>query len=143
MTRPLRASTGRPVVIDSSVAFKWFDRDEPDALEAAELLEAHGRDEIALIAPAHLALEVVNALLWRGADATTLREAIGFLADTDLLVAPIDEALLADAASIACDEKIALYDATFIALAARLDAELVTADRKQGGATACRTRLLG
>ncbi len=143
MSRPLRASAGRPVVIDSSMAFKWFDPSEHGADLAVQLLREHGHDETALIAPAHLPLEVINALVCRGADIGSVGRAVQFIADADLLIAPMDEALLLDSAHIAHDEHIALYDAAFIALAARLDAELVTADRKQAATRSCRVRFAG
>ncbi|TDB36915.1 MAG: PIN domain-containing protein [Actinobacteria bacterium] len=143
MDRPLRVSAGRPVVIDSSVAFKWFDASEPGANVAESLLRAHQRDEVALIAPAMLLPEVVNALISRRTPAEDVTLAIGFLADVDLLIAPVDTALLAQAAHIAHAEGLALYDATFIALAALLDAELVTADRSQAATGSCRVQLLG
>ena len=92
MSRPLRISTGTPVVIDSSVAFKWFDATEYGADVAVELLREHERDATALIAHA---------------------------------------------------ERLALYDATFIALASWLDADLVTADRRQAQTDSCRVRLIG
>lgn len=143
MDRPLRVSTGRPVVIDSSVAFKWFDASEPGADVAASLLREHQRDEAALLAPALLLPEIVNALLSRRTPVADVERAISFLADVDLLVAPVDAGLLAHAAQIAHAEGIALYDATFIALAALLDAELVTADRRQAATGTCRVRFVG
>ncbi|MBW6468877.1 MAG: hypothetical protein K0B85_06935, partial [Coriobacteriia bacterium] len=60
-----------------------------------------------------------------------------------LLIAPADDGLLVDAARIAHSERIALSNATFIALAARLDAELVTADRRQAATRSCRVRFVG
>jgi len=143
MSKPLRVSTGKPVVIDSSVAFKWFDRTEPGADIAEELLDAHARDEIALIAPAHLPLEILNIHASRGAPLQRLVEVIQDLANADLLVASLDTDLLLDTARIANAERLTLYDAAFIALAARLDAELVTADRRQASTTACEVRLIG
>lgn len=143
MSRPLRVWAGTPVVIDTSVAFKWFDATEHGSDVAVELLREHKRDETALVAPAHLPLEIVNALTCRWTGLAPVERAIGFLADADLLIAPIEDSLLAEAARIAHAERIALYDATFIALAAHLDAELVTADRRQAATRSCRVRFIG
>lgn len=143
MTRPLRVSAGVPVVVDSSVVFKWFDATEPGSDVAEELLDAHGRDDIALVVPTHLPLEVVNAHAGRRASLQRMIEAVADLTTADLIVAPVDNALLIDAARIASVERIALYDAAFIALAAQLDAELVTADRRQASTSACKVRLIG
>ncbi len=143
MSSPLRVSAGRPVVIDSSVAFKWFDTSEPGADIAGSLLREHQRDDVALLAPALLLPEVVNALLSRRTPVEDIERAIGFLADVDLLIAPLDAGLLAHAVQIASAEGLALYDATFIALAALLDADLVTADRRQATTDSCRVLFVG
>jgi predicted nucleic acid-binding protein len=143
MGRPFRVATGTPAVIDSSVAFKWFDATEHGSDIAVELLREHKRDETALLAPAHLHLELINTLVCRGVAPEEVERAVRFLAYADLLVAPVDDSLLVDAARIAHAERIALYDAAFIALAARLDAELVTADRRQAATRSCRVRFIG
>jgi len=143
MSRPFRVATGTPVVIDSSVAFKWFDASEQGSDAAVELLREHRRDETALLAPAHLHLEVINTLVSRKVLPDEIELAIGFLADADLLIAAVDDELLVAAARVAHAERMALYDATFIALAARLDAELVTADRRQAATRSCRVRFIG
>ncbi|MHB9002885.1 MAG: type II toxin-antitoxin system VapC family toxin [Coriobacteriia bacterium] len=142
-SKPLRVATGDPVVIDSSVAFKWFDPSEEGAGVAADLLRAHGRDDIVLLAPSYLVLEVTSALLWRGAGPDSLERAVRFLDDVDLAICPLDPELLIAASRIASNERMALYGAVFVALAARFDAELVTADRKQARSNACRTRVVG
>lgn len=139
----LHTWVGEPVVIDSSVVFKWFATEEPGAAEALDLLLRHQAEEIALVAPAHLPLEVVNALGARGRRLEDVEAAVRLLTKTRLLIAPVDDALLAESVRIAATERLALYDAVFVALAAHLDAELVTADRRQAGTGACSVRLLG
>ena len=143
MSRPLRISAGRPVVVDSSIAFKWFDGSEIGADVALDLLRQHKQDEVALLAPLHLPLEVLNIFVSRRMATTDMERAVAFLADADLLIAPVDDALLIAAIRIAEAERLALYDAVFIALAAALDAELVTADRKQAATRSCRVRFIG
>ncbi len=143
MSSPLRVATGRPVVIDSSVAFKWFDITEPGADLAAALLDAHARDEVSLLAPAHLPLELLNAMVSRGVVPAILERGIRFLADADLLIAPVDDSLLTTAVHIAHEEGLALYDAVFVALAGYFDADLVTADRRQATTASCRVRFIG
>lgn len=143
MSRPLRVSAGRPVVVDSTVAFKWFDGSEIGADVALDLLRQHKRDEVALLAPAHMPLEVLSIFVSRRMATIDMEHALAFLADADLLIAPIDDTLLIAAIRIAEAERLALYDAVFIALAAALDAELVTADRRQATTRSCRVRLIG
>lgn len=143
MSSRRQSSAGTPVVIDTSVVLKWFHPDEDGASAAIELLREHERDETVLVAPADLPIEVINVLTYRGAGIDEAEHAVRLLTDLGLLIAPVDESLLVDAARIANTEKIALYDAAFVALAARLDAELVTADRRQAATTSCRVRLIG
>jgi len=138
----LHVTAATPVVVDSSVAFKWFDTSEPDADQAAELLARHAADEIAIVVPAHLCLEVTHALARRCTPADVARS-VDALYAFELLQGPLDRWLVSEAAALASRDGLALYDAVFVALAARLDAELVTADRKQAGTSSCRVRLLG
>jgi predicted nucleic acid-binding protein len=142
MSEPLRVSTGTPVVIDSSMVFKWFDTTERGSDVAEQLLDAHGRDEIALVAPAQLPHEVANVMVCRREPFERLAQVAWGLAAADLLIAPVDDVLLVDSLRIAHKEHLALYDAVFIALAARLDAELVTADARQAATTSCRVRFI-
>jgi predicted nucleic acid-binding protein len=133
----------RVLVIDSSVAIKWFKPDdEPGLDEALALLEQHRERAITLAAPAHLRLEVLNALWSRRLDEATLRQVAQDLEDYDLEWHPIDSALARDAAAISARHRLTLYDAAFAALAVALDTELVTADRTLGESGACRVRLL-
>lgn len=143
MSSPLRVFTGQPVVIDSSVAFKWFDASEPGADDAGELLALHAGGQVALVSSALMPVEVADALLCRGAATADVQAAIGFLDQADILTAPLDPDLLAAAVALAEADGTALYDAVFVALAAALDAELVTADRRQAATSGCRTRLIG
>ena len=142
MSGASRVWTAAPAVIDSSVAFKWLDPSEPGAQAAIELLRQHQRDEIALVAPPHLALDVLNALISRHADAAAVEQAVALLADAELLIAPLDDTLLAQATQIAFAQGISLQDAVFVALAKTLDAPLVTADRRQACAAAGEVRLI-
>lgn len=130
------------MVVDTSVVLKWFYPTADGAHAAIDVLRAHERDETVLVAPSDLPIELINVLTYLGADADEAARAVRLLTDIGVLIAPVDESLLVDAARIAHAEKIALYDAAFIALAARLDAELVTADLRQAGTVSCRVRLI-
>jgi predicted nucleic acid-binding protein len=134
---------GTPLVIDSSVAFKWFATEEPGADEAADLLRQHQNEQVALVVPAHLPLELTNALAYRGRSLEDVEDAVSFLAKTSLLVAPIDDSLLIESVRIASAERMALYDAVFIGLAVRLGAALVTADLRQARTVSCDVRRIG
>lgn len=131
------------IVVDSTVAVKWFVSDREDAVaEALELRADHIAGTRVLAAPSHIVFEVLNALRFRGLDAAGMQDAANRLLGVRLELAPV-ESLAFGAAQIAVEHDLTVYDAAFVALAASLDAELVTADRVVAACPACRTRLIG
>jgi predicted nucleic acid-binding protein len=117
------------VIVDASVAFKWFVSDEPHAAEAAELL----RNESALLAPDLLVAEVCNSA-WR---AVRLGRMSSHQADHIATVLPLLFAALTGAASLA-PRAVAIahqldhpvYDCLYLSLAEARQARLVTADAR-------------
>jgi predicted nucleic acid-binding protein len=142
MNGELRVATGTPLVVDSSVALKWFLEDEPGSDVATDLLAAHAEDSVAILVPELLLIEVAHAFR-RRAVLAEVYQTVDSLFEFDLLIVPLEPWLLRSAARIAAEARLALYDAVFVALAAQLDAELVTADRAQAASGACRVRLIG
>jgi len=116
------------LVLDASIVLKWF-LPEP-GFEAAQKLR---RPDLECEAPDLLLLEACNAL-WkhvrRGAVGADVAEA----AVTALAEAPIAwrpaETLFADAYGLAIETGRTVYDCTYLALALRSGAPLVTADRR-------------
>ncbi len=135
---------GQQVIVDSSVAVKWFAAQrESHVEEAYGLLERHRSGELELVVPSHLRLEVLNALWrrqWAGAD---LQSASRGLHLANLTWCEVDQRLADAAATIAVAHRLTIYDAVFAALANELDCELVTADKRLAESGACRARLLG
>ena len=137
------SDTAVRLVVDSSVAVKWFvSEGEAGVDEALALKEQHATGARILAAPSHVILEVLNALRSRGLGQSELEDAANRLLGTHLDLAPV-ETLAYRAAAISTQHGLTVYDAAFVALAESLDAELVTADRRLAACTACRTRLLG
>ncbi len=119
----------KAAVIDASVAVKWV-FDEPDAGAAQLLLRQC--DE--LHAPAHWLAEAATALWAKAALHRVLSQAeslvrIEFLAGLPVRAAPLHE-IVVEAGTLAHRLALTVYDTLYIALAARLDLALVTADRK-------------
>lgn len=130
-------------VIDSSVAYKWFnDENERHVEYTLDLLSAHSRGDLLLAAPAHMPAEVLNGLRYAGLDAETLHTAIEGLFESEILTVPLDAELMKTALDLALAYDLTLHDAAFPALAIRLDCELVTADRAHARVTECPVRLL-
>jgi predicted nucleic acid-binding protein len=118
--------TGKPLVIDASVAVKWF-LPEPDADRAASLLDGRHR----LIAPDLLWIEVAS-VLWKitRRGSLTADEAQRILADAGAFPVEIIDSLdlLPDALRIANAADRTVYDSLYVALAFREKGTLVTAD---------------
>lgn len=132
------------VVVDSSVAVKWFLAErEPDVGAAWALLRSHLAETQVIHVPDHLRLEVLNAVLHRGLAPAALESAAHALDGFRLCWHRGTAERTAAAAAIASAHGLTLYDAAFAALACELDAELVTADRRLGASGACRIRMLG
>lgn len=133
----------RIVVIDSSVAVKWYKTEEESAVDvAASLLEAHQSQTATLAVPGHFVAEVLNALRYSRLDLAYVHAAAGALDELDLVTVPLSRRLTEPAVALARTYGLTINDALFPALAVLLDAELVTADRAQARVAECRVRLL-
>ena len=132
------------IVVDASVAVKWF-APEPGSAAAEALVIG---DE-ARAAPEHLPAEVGQALLRHyRSGGVTLDHCRRSLSSVRRYVRLFStEALVADAFDIAAEEECSLYDTLYVAAAERWDAVMVTADAKlvaklKGGRWHSRLRLL-
>jgi predicted nucleic acid-binding protein len=120
------------VVIDTSIAVKWF-LPEPLSREADAVLEDARLGRIQLAAPDLIIYEFAN-LLWKLQRRGELggRDTLSLMRDFELLpvyLVPAD-VLGSRALAIACQTGCTAYDAAFIALAGELKKPLLTADRK-------------
>lgn len=121
------------VVVDASVALKWFIA-EAGSLEAQQLLEAAAQGDLVLLAPEYWVAECANAL-WkkltrvRTLPPTLAFEALGSLAATGLGTVPT-RTLITRAFAIAVQRNCSVYDALYLALALATAARLATADRQ-------------
>lgn len=135
--------SGRPLVVDTSVALKWLKPQGEEHVEAAlDLLDAHQAGTHVLHAPDHLLLEVMNALWSHRASAGQIARAVELLRQLHIVFVAPDDQLLAAAAELAVEHRITAYDAVFAALARGLGCELVTADRTLADSGACAVRTL-
>jgi predicted nucleic acid-binding protein len=117
-----------PVVVDASVAVKWY-LPEPYSADAEKLLSGVYR----LLAPDLIVSEVGN-ILWKRIMRSELSvpKAKGIMAafaELPLTLLPANT-LAENAMTVACGLKRAFYDSIYLALAMTADCRLVTADRK-------------
>lgn len=129
------ATEAKTLVVDASVATKWHLVDEEHAAAAELLLRHFAAGRTQLIAPGHIRYEVPSAITvaTRGPKAR-LTQAQGEDAIADFLALGLqtveDDDLLRAAYRLAHEHRVAFYDALYLALAARLEIPVVTADRR-------------
>lgn len=116
------------IVVDTSVAIKWF-VDEGGSDVAFGLLQQYKDNEISLLAPRILHLELVNGLYYSYHwDRNSLIE---MLRQLDIIpLEDLEYEVLKGAIAIQQTYDIAIYDACFISFARQNKATLVTEDRK-------------
>jgi predicted nucleic acid-binding protein len=143
MSSTQHTSEHRIVVVDSSVAVKWFKSEgERSLAQAWELLEAHREGALTLAVPGHFPAEVLNGLQYARLALDDVRAAATAIARTDLVAVPLSRRVTESAVALAQAHRLTVNDALFPALAMLLDCELVTADRAQARVTECPVRLL-
>jgi predicted nucleic acid-binding protein len=123
----------RLLVVDASVATKWF-VDEEDSDAAAALIEAY-----VLAAPELMAVELLNVMTSRlRAGSVTLAIVTGVARDLDRMNIQWrpDRALAAAALTHAVALRHPVYDCLYLALAIELECPVVTADRRFARAAA-------
>jgi len=120
----------RGYVVDASVAAKWFvQRGEADRERAVSIRERFMAGQCRLIMPEFGLLEIANAIRYtpraKEADAAA---ALEVLRDLNLELHQTSWDLLRKANAIAWAYGIAVYDATYVALAEIVGFPLLTAD---------------
>jgi predicted nucleic acid-binding protein len=128
----MRAEQG--IVIDASAAVAFL-VSEPEGPAVGRLLVAWSKAKRGVSVPSFFWLELVNSLLrgleWPGAEAL---EAIHKLDVYQLTTVEQDRALVISALDLAERHGMTAYDAAHLALAIRLDAQLLTLDRQLAAA---------
>ena len=123
----------RLLVVDASVAVKWFLQDEDLTSQSLKVLDDLDADRVAPIASSHFGAEVSNAIRnalrpgrltsesARTSLTTLLALSIETVPSSDLIAAAFEAALRFDCA---------MYDALYLALAEQIGCPFVHADRR-------------
>lgn len=133
MTSTTAASNQRIIVLDASVAVKWYLQDEDLSADAATIRDDLAAARITVVVPDHFRVEVGNAI--RNAlrpnrlTVETARRAMTTLATLPVYPVPLDD-LIVPAFDAAVHYDCALYDALYLSLAERLSCSFVHADRR-------------
>lgn len=120
------------IVIDSSVAIKWFIAQDY-SLEANKILDAYQAQQITLIAPDLIYAEIGN-IVWKiqRFQGLTNHEAemiLDLFQQIQLKIFPADE-LLKDAYQFAVNYQRTVYDSLYVVLSIRENCKFITADEK-------------
>lgn len=119
------------IVVDTSVAFKWFVAyGEAGLDEAATLLRLHRAGEVSLIAPTLIMIEIANTLRYVTPSA---EDAIAFLdgfVATGVTLFETTPQLVRAATVRASESGMSVYDALFLALAEQRGCTLASADHR-------------
>lgn len=115
-------------IVDASIALKWFLKEE-NSDKAERLLNLHIESDILLVIPELFFYEVINGLGYKKATPENLKKAVTDLFDLQLHCENISEKIMIRTAEISLEYNLTIYDATYMALAEKLNAKLVTADK--------------
>ncbi|BAN90236.1 type II toxin-antitoxin system VapC family toxin [Aeropyrum camini] len=120
----------RKVVVDASVAVKWFVEEEYTR-EALLLRESYLEGLVELIAPCLLPYEVLNALKYSAAfGEDELKEIASALESLQIRLYSLEGNYAATTIEVAMRSGLTIYDASYIGLALVEKATLYTADEK-------------
>ncbi len=119
----------KTLVIDASVAVKWF-LNEENSDKARNLKNLFLNEELKLMAPSLIFLEISNALRYGKQDENELVRVNKNVFGLNLKITNLYEDLLSKAIKNSAKYDITIYDALYVALAQTHKTELITADRK-------------
>ena len=120
--------------MDASVVAKWVLPVEMYQENALKLRDDHVSERAELFAPTILTAEIANAL-WRAVKLKRLteedaQEALKTLGDTKITLYELDWSQISQVLKIACMLDSAIYDAAYLFLSDKIEAQLVTSDTK-------------
>lgn len=119
------------VVVDASVAYKWFAPDELYSQEALRFWDMHVQKKNIITAPNLLIYELANAWSTKtGVLLKDIKENLETLRKAKFELVDVTIDLINKAVAFSKKYKISVYDASYIALAQDKKCNLVTADDK-------------
>ena len=117
------------VIVDASVAFKWFAEDESNFEEALQILHDHRLNASLILAPELIIYELTNA--WVTKTKITLKQIKANLKKLEQAAIQLENITFAraeKAVEFASKYQISVYDASYVVLAKEKQCDLITAD---------------
>lgn len=119
------------VVVDASVIFKWFIKEEPDFEIAFKLFQDHISKKEVIIVPSILFYEIANALVTKSQiNQREIDVYLNKLEQSQIQIVEFDFNQIKQTAKLAKQYKVAVYDAAYAVLARNKKCKLITADKK-------------
>jgi len=122
----------KEIVIDASVALKWFyEKDESNADLARQLLQHASENKIKIFAPSLLVLEIINVISRKkGFDPKKLRTLSDRIATLPIIFESFNISELPQVAILINKYKLTSYDSLYLLLAIKKNIQLLTEDRQ-------------
>ena len=118
------------LVLDTSVILKWF-KEEEYTEAALKIKEEFIKGVHEIVVPDLLLYEFTNALRYQKFfNKTLIKKSLSNLIDLDLNIVLPTREMLFQAAELANEYEITVYDAVFVVLARLIHATFVTGDKK-------------
>src|SRR3989304_10028660 len=119
------------VIVDTSVAYKWTDKNEEFREEALGILNDHIDKKNQIIVPALIFYELANAWATKAKlSFAVIRNNLKDLEDSNLTVEPARFDLIRKAILFSRKYRVSVYDAVYAVLAQNKGCVLITADAK-------------
>ena len=119
------------VVIDSSLAFKWFNSSEADVERALVVWQEHIDKKTTICAPDLIVYELANA--WATKSSLSLKEIKNNLTaffESKLEIVNIPADMVNKSVAFSKKYQVSVYDAVYAVLAKEKECFLITADKK-------------
>src|SRR3989338_7314534 len=119
------------IVVDTSVAYKWTDKNEGLREKAFAILKAHVHCKVKIIVPDLIFYELANAWATKTAlKFPKIKSNLKDLEDSILQLAPLSFNGLEKAIKFSKKYHVSVYDASYAVLAQENNCDLFTADSK-------------
>ncbi len=119
------------IVVDASVAYKWWDKKEPLSEEAKIILTNNFNNTDQILVPDLILYELANAWATKTKFSPyRVKNNLKDLEEINLSIEPVSLDLIRKAIAFSRRYKVTVYDATYVILAKGKKCKLVTADDK-------------
>lgn len=119
------------VIVDASVAFKWFEPNEQDHSKALQLWDLHTQNKLKIAVPDLILYELTNAWMTKGSiELEQVKINLHVLEEASLEIIPINFILISKATQFSKKYHVSVYDSIYVVLAEEKKCLLVTADKK-------------